>query len=239
MVRRVREEIRAVGPAPQGSGHLRQLWRERRGAAVRTDPTVTPALRAVDGHESWVYLHHKARVAKSDPASQRKVFRLAQEVVNGLECGSCGEHGGDWMRANPFDPSKETIEQYLCRFHNIVNQHVGNPVQPCPVTVPTISFGNIEGGGAHGHVAGLAEEPGKPCVECDQTWDNVMSQIGVAHLAQPGAEKTKSPRQLPAPGKVRGPAPTAKAPPPPTRAAPAGPTFDPGEIESILSASLR
>lgn len=82
------------------------------------------------GNALWKYEHTLAPYVKKDPESQYKAFDALRLNVETFPCEKCSYHGTEWINDNPFDPSEGTIDIYISRFHNAVNEKIGKPIYP-------------------------------------------------------------------------------------------------------------
>lgn len=86
------------------------------------------------GRSTWTFLHTTAAyLPQKLSESQSRHFELLVGAVAALyPCRGCAEHMSAYLEANPFDASsKASISQWLCRFHNEVNQMLGKPEFDC------------------------------------------------------------------------------------------------------------
>jgi hypothetical protein len=95
-------------------------------------------MRKEVGNAFWTYQHRLAKWIPPEPIEQQKAFDNLKKGIETFPCHKCSEHGLEYINHNPFDAEKETVDQYLCRFHNAVNVHLGKPIVECSI-VNTIS----------------------------------------------------------------------------------------------------
>jgi Erv1 / Alr family len=84
------------------------------------------------GPPTWRYLHTLAKLTSPDSLSQDAAFETLKQVVNTFPCKSCAEHGAEYISRHPFSGD---LVQYVCDFHNAVNEHTGKPTHSCDIDV--------------------------------------------------------------------------------------------------------
>jgi hypothetical protein len=84
----------------------------------------------IAGPKTWNYLHTLAKLTPPDKVSQERAFNTLKQVVDTFPCSECSEHGMIYINEHPFNGN---LEEYVCDFHNTVNEHLGKPIHACEI----------------------------------------------------------------------------------------------------------
>lgn len=101
---------------------------------VSSTGTVCPPDAKELGRSTWTFLHTTAAYLPETPSEQEKqqVSNLITAISHLYPCRNCAEHLQSYMEVNPLNlESKRSISQWLCTFHNEVNQMLGKEVFDC------------------------------------------------------------------------------------------------------------
>lgn len=88
-------------------------------------------MRKKVGNAFWTYQHRLAEWTPPEPESQAKAFQNLVTGIATFPCKDCSKHGLEYIKSHPFNPNEETIDKYLCSFHNMVNEHLGKTIVTC------------------------------------------------------------------------------------------------------------
>ena len=86
------------------------------------------------GRSTWTFLHTTAAYLPEKPSEHEKtqISNLITAISNLYPCRNCADHLQSYMEVNPVAlDSKLSISQWLCKFHNEVNQMLGKEVFDC------------------------------------------------------------------------------------------------------------
>lgn len=101
---------------------------------VSSEGLVCPPDAKELGRSTWTFLHTTAAYLPDKPSEHEKqqVSNLITAVSHLYPCRNCAEHLQSYIEVNPLTlDSKRSISQWLCRFHNEVNQMLGKEVFDC------------------------------------------------------------------------------------------------------------
>lgn len=85
------------------------------------------------GPPTWKYLHTLGRLTPPNRKSQDAAFETLKTVIKTFPCKTCAEHGITYLDTHPFTGD---LQQYVCDFHNTVNEHLGKPQHSCDIHLP-------------------------------------------------------------------------------------------------------
>lgn len=86
------------------------------------------------GRSTWTFLHSSAAYLPETPTEPQKeqFSNLIKSVSHLYPCRHCAEHLQSYMEVNPLTlDSRRSISQWLCTFHNEVNQMLGKNTFDC------------------------------------------------------------------------------------------------------------
>ena len=86
------------------------------------------------GRSTWTFLHTTAAYLPETPNEQEKAqfSNLLTSISCLYPCRNCAEHLQAFMEINPIAlDSKKSISQWICNFHNEVNQILGKETFDC------------------------------------------------------------------------------------------------------------
>ena len=101
---------------------------------VSSSGTVCPPDAIELGRSTWTFLHTTAAYLPDSPSDHEKeqFSNLINAVSNLYPCRNCAEHLQSYLEANPLTLStKSSISQWICKFHNEVNQMLGKEIFDC------------------------------------------------------------------------------------------------------------
>ncbi|MHB8154318.1 MAG: ERV1/ALR-related protein [Bacillati bacterium] len=94
-------------------------------------------MRKKVGNAFWTYQHKLAEWTPPEPEAQTRAFQNLVAGIATFPCKECSSHGLEYIKSHPFNPNEETIDKYLCQFHNMVNDHLGKPSYNCTGVIST------------------------------------------------------------------------------------------------------
>jgi hypothetical protein len=89
-------------------------------------------MRKKVGNAFWNYQHLLAEWTKPENESQLKAFEVLKKGVEAFPCPHCSEGGQKYLADHPFNADTEPLTEYVWKFHNAVNEHLGKPHFPMP-----------------------------------------------------------------------------------------------------------
>jgi mitochondrial FAD-linked sulfhydryl oxidase len=86
------------------------------------------------GRSTWTFLHTTAAYLPETPSENEKqqFSNLITAISHLYPCRNCADHLQSYLDVNPLNlESKRSISQWICKFHNEVNQMLGKEVFDC------------------------------------------------------------------------------------------------------------
>lgn len=105
------------------------------GHKVSSAGLVCPPDATELGRSTWTFLHTTAAYLPEKPSETEKqqVSNLLTAISHLYPCRKCADHMREYIAVNPITnlDSKRSLSQWLCNYHNEVNQMLGKEVFDC------------------------------------------------------------------------------------------------------------
>ncbi|TPX60750.1 hypothetical protein SpCBS45565_g07438 [Spizellomyces sp. 'palustris'] len=131
----------------QIDGKSSSLSGSRKPGEVIMGKMVNETLKAELGRSAWRLLHTMAGKFPIEPTidEQEAMRDFVYLFARLYPCGDCARHFKVVLEANPPDvTTRETISQWACKVHNVVNERLKKPIFDCAKLAETWKCGCAE-----------------------------------------------------------------------------------------------